>query len=552
MQAFYEIKNVIWVSDSSSLEECSILLASFDFCLGVKDADNNILGYVLKPDSDRVLKFDIKDKCIRLITSCTSKIVAFDDLSTQKHLNKILGSKVKEVVWLDDGNDSIDKLAILSKKNKLEDIYLIEEFKQVVENPVQNLFKKCSKVADANNIPIFLIGGIVRDLIIGRKSFDIDITVQGNAIDFAHLLMVQYPDTCIINSLHEDFETAKVTFLIDDNEIKVDFASTRKEAYDYPAALPRIIEIGCELYDDVIRRDFTINSMAMSLNEETFCKLIDYLGGYQDLNAKVIRVLHPVSYVDDPTRVIRALKFGMRFDCESDKSTNFLEKSCLDSGLFDGLCGKRIKSELKQTFNLNRASVFTNFVERRLYYLIEKNIIIDEVLNNLGEEAEICINDHLNYLEKIDNIWLIYLSLLIIDLDKARIADIANRLYLSVKESKIILQSCELWHKLQDLRGFESNFEIYEFLGGYCNEALVVNLIKFKGSNVVGCIELFLTELKNAKISVNGNDLIRLGLKPGPEFSRILRGILKAKINNKLKTKEDELDYINILINGEK
>ncbi len=549
MQIFCETKNIAWVQEDSSLKECGAILTSLDMCLGIKDNQNNILGYVLKPDLDRALKFDIKDKNIKLITSHTSKMIKHEGLSDQESLSKILTAKKKESVWVKDSDGSIEKLALISGKNEFKEIYLTEIFKQVVENPVQNLFKKCSKVADANNIHIFLIGGIVRDLIIGKKSFDIDITVQGNAIDFAHLLTLQYPETCIINSLHEDFKTAKVTFLINDTKIKVDFASTRKEVYDYPAALPRITEIGCQLYDDVIRRDFTINSMAMSLNEKTFCKLVDYLDGYQDLNNKVIRVLHPISYVDDPTRIIRALKFSKRFDCEYDETTDCLERACINSSLFDGLCGERIKSEFKQTFNLNKAGVFNSFFDRCLYYLIDKNIVINNALNDPGKNAEFYINKHLNYLKNTDNIWLIYLSLLIVGLDKPKIIEIINKLHLSSEESNIILQSHDLFSRIECLANAASSFDIYEALENISTEALIVNLIKSKNNKVLSNIELFLTELKDVKISVKGNDLIKLGLKPGPEFGKILRGVLKAKLNGKLINKEDELNFIYKIIN---
>jgi len=252
---------------------------------------------------------------------------------------------------------------------------LKKELEKFIPENIIEVLSICSQAAEKRSLKIFLIGGIVRDIIIcearvksrkgndqfslnalntftGNNHFDVDITVQGNAVDFAYFLEETYPDICKIKEIHEKFKTAKVFFVGDE---KIDIASTRKESYPYPGSLPTVEEIGCELYEDVKRRDFSINSMALSLNKDSFGDLIDYLGGYDDIKEKKIRVLHPESFIDDPTRIIRALKFRIRFGYELDESTKRLQNKCLESGMFDNLCGERIKAELKQTFNLNKS-----------------------------------------------------------------------------------------------------------------------------------------------------------------------------------------------------
>ncbi len=117
------------------------------------------------------------------------------------------------------------------------------------------------------SLKLFLIGGAVRDTITGMNHFDTDITVQGNAVDFACFWGKTYAGQCKVKEIHEKFMTAKVVFFMENEQLEIDIASTRKESYPYPSSLPEVEEIGCDLYEDVKRRDFTINSMAMSLNE---------------------------------------------------------------------------------------------------------------------------------------------------------------------------------------------------------------------------------------------------------------------------------------------
>ncbi len=134
---------------------------------------------------------------------------------------------------------------------------------------------------------LFYIGGVVRDIILGNKSFDIDITYVGNAIEFAKTI----PNAEIIK-INEPFGTVKI--LIDNQEI--DLASTRNEVYPKVGHLPQVTEIGCSLKKDVLRRDFTINTLAKSLKTG---EIVDYLGGIEDIKNKIIRIIHDNSFIDD-------------------------------------------------------------------------------------------------------------------------------------------------------------------------------------------------------------------------------------------------------------
>lgn len=406
--------------------------------------------------------------------------------------------------------------------------------KVVTENTIKVLYL-CSEAAEKLSLRLFLIGGAVRDIITGKDNFDTDITVQGNAIEFASFLVKTYPEICKIKELHESFGTAKLVFALSNEEIELDLASTRKESYPYPGSLPKVDEIGCDLYYDVKRRDFSINSMALSLNKESFGVLTDYLGGYDDIQQKKIRVLHEKSFVDDPTRIIRALKFRVRFGYELEENTKNLQENCLESGMFDNFCGERIKSELKQTFNLNKADAMEIFIRENIYRLADKDIKISEIL------SKSCESTILKYFEYInpDFIWLIYLGVLLSDFSKEKIAHIAQKLYLSGMETNILMEAKTLLEKTDcEL----TNFEVYEFFEGFMPESILICLIK--KPELKEKVDLYLKELKNIKIHTTGETLINLGLKPGPAFGEILRKLLKARINGEIFSEEEEKEFL--------
>jgi len=417
-------------------------------------------------------------------------------------------------------------LSVKNLKKELE--------KVVTENTIKVLYL-CSEAAEKLSLRLFLIGGAVRDIITGKDNFDTDITVQGNAIEFAHLLEQNYPNICKIKEIHESFGTVKVVFALSNEEIELDIASTRKESYPYPGSLPKVDEIGCDLYYDVKRRDFSINSMALSLNKENFGVLTDYLGGYDDIQQKKIRVLHEKSFVDDPTRIIRALKFRVRFGYELEENTKNLQENCLESGMFDNFCGERIKSELKQTFNLNKADAMEIFIRENIYRLADKDIKISEIL------SKSCESTILKYFEYInpDFIWLIYLGVLLSDFSKEKIAHITQKLYLSGMETNILMEAKTLLEKTDC--GL-TNFEVYEFFEGFMPESILICLIK--KPELKEKVDLYLKELKNIKIHTTGETLINLGLKPGPAFGEILRKLLKARINGEIFSEEEEKEFL--------
>ena len=207
------------------------------------------------------------------------------------------------------------------------------------------------------NEKLYQVGGAVRDELLRRKYLDVDFCYEGDAIKFA--------EGMDIIRTNPDFGTVRVA--LDGEEI--DIASTREEIYPKPGHLPVITKLGCTLEEDLKRRDFTINAMA---RRTTDGKLIDPFNGMGDLEERKIRVLHEKSFIDDPTRIIRALKFSVRLGFNLAKNTKRLQDEYLENINYD-ICWHRMKKELVETFSLNKQRAYDKFAKDGLYKLLGPN-----------------------------------------------------------------------------------------------------------------------------------------------------------------------------------
>lgn len=341
---------------------------------------------------------------------------------------------------------------------------------------------------------LFYIGGVVRDEILGRKSFDIDITYVGNAIEYCS----QYGE---IVQKNPDFGTVRVNV----DGVEVDFASTRSESYPRKGHLPVVEKIGCSLKDDVMRRDFTINALAKNtLTGE----IIDYTGGLEDLKNKKLRVLHDESFIDDPTRIIRGLKFSVRFGFELDEHTRKLQDEYLSAVNYD-MSYKRVKKELIETFNLNSQLAFEKFVNDGIYKLLTdkadvSDVNIQRLVSYYGAEMP----------------WIVYAGAF--DLSRLPLTKVEQKILDDVPPAKL-----------------EGDFELYKAFENAPIETVLLYALKDEAG-----ARHYLDDLRKIKISVTGKDLQKLGIEPSPKYQEIFDCVLKEKLQNKNMLHSDEIEFI--------
>ena len=384
----------------------------------------------------------------------------------------------------------------------------------------KTVIHRVAEVAEQENIKIYIIGGIVRDLILHNAIKDIDIVVESDAIDFCKSL--ENSLECEIISTQENLRTAKVLF---SNNIEIDFASTREEKYEKSGVLPVAYNFGCSLKKDIMRRDFTINTLAISLTGENKYSIVDYCGGYDDVLNKRIRVLHNKSFIDDPSRIIRALKFQVRFDFEIEENTNDLLKQYLDNVDYS-MPLERIKSELKQYFSIEKKGLYSKIIDTKAYKLISDNPFINFDENFFK-------NLDLNYLYNKDELWFVYIVLLIVNSDIAY-----ERLNMTAFEKKIIKEVQEL------LLLYPLNIEDKKFLYKTFNDRVDLSILIYYVMTKDKAVKYFYDVLKEIKVLITGKDLIELGFIPSSYFNELFEKVLNEKLEGNLKTKKEEIDFV--------
>lgn len=398
-------------------------------------------------------------------------------------------------------------------------INIYDNYNSYFNGDLKAIFELCSKIASESGHKLYLIGGIVRDLLLNQKNLDIDITVEGNAIEFAYILEKQA--NAKILSLHKNFATVKVEL----NGKKIDFASTRSEIYPKKGHLPVVADIGCLLEKDILRRDFTINSLAMSLNQDNFADLIDYAGGLNDLKEKKIRILHDKSFIDDPTRIIRALKYSTRLGFDLEENTLKLQEGYLKNVNYD-MCNKRIKQEIKKTFEQNLQVAFDKFIDQKIYKLVTKKQVETPKAN-----IENLIKKY-----KPKHHWIVYFGIIAIQENE----DLLDKLEFTKVEKNIILNAQSLVNK-----AFKEDFEIYKSFNGLkYNESLLILAVLGKENEVCH----YLDNLSKIKLNINGNDLIKLGFKPSGKFNETFDYVLKEKLKNPKMDKSEELELVKMFL----
>ena len=369
-----------------------------------------------------------------------------------------------------------------------------------------------AKIIDSKN-NLYYIGGVVRDEILGLKSFDVDLTYVGNAIEFAKNL-----NGVEILKINEPFGTVRVK--IDNQEI--DIASTRAEIYEHAGHLPTVTKIGCDLMEDVMRRDFTINAMAKNYNSG---EIIDYTGGLEDIKNKKLKVLHDKSFIDDPTRILRALKFAVRFNFELDEHTKKLRDEYLKNINYD-MSYKRVKKELIETFNLNSQKAYDEFINAKIYKLITKNDIQNNNIN-----IENLVNKYKNLVNK-DDIWLIYVGTL---------PEIKNLEPTLTKDEKKIIDD------FMNIKNSEpkDDYDIYKLFENVRIETVLMYAI-MKNAEIA---QHYLDNLKDIKISISGQDLQKMGIEPSKKYGECFDYVLKEKLKNPNIIHQDEINLAKTFMN---
>jgi tRNA nucleotidyltransferase (CCA-adding enzyme) len=388
------------------------------------------------------------------------------------------------------------------------------------------------EMAQSQGQNLYLVGGVVRDLLLEQANLDLDLVLEGNAIDLARKLAE-------INrakiTIHPRFGTAKLRW----NKWSMDLATARSETYIKPGALPSV-EPG-SIDSDLFRRDFTINTMAIYLNPSHYGELIDRYGGRDDLEHKLIRTLHEKSFTDDATRIWRGLRYEQRLDFQLEPNTLKLLKR--DIPMLDTISGDRIRHELELILTekypekvLRRAEELE--VLPKLHPSLKGNGWLEEKF----EQARQLSSPDLPPMG-------LYLALMAYHLNDEANEQFISRLRLPKLLTQTLRDTNSLKTKLESMADPElSRSSIYRLLHNYCLPAIMANSLAGDSSVARQHIQLFLDKLRYVKSSLTGNDLKRMGVAAGPRIKEILQRLHEARLDGKVTTKNDEEELVKSLL----
>jgi tRNA nucleotidyltransferase (CCA-adding enzyme) len=424
------------------------------------------------------------------------------------------------------------------------------------------LLRAIANIAKEQGSAIYIVGGFVRDLLLNRPSLDFDIVVEGDAVNLALAVKAKFGGRV---TSHKKFGTAKwfmdlsSEFFQKNNRIEknnlaaelelqttLDFITARREFYTHPTALPTVESGSIKL--DLHRRDFTINTLAIRLDGQHFGDLHDYWGGYNDLRRGLVRVLHSLSFIDDPTRMLRAVRYEQRYAFTLGQRTHKLLLAALP--MLERTSGDRIRHEIDKIFaEENLIQIMDHLHELGILNKIHPDLIWDEWTRmhltetklppkewGIGADIKgIPLTNILTYI-----IWLVRLPF-------ARAQKVTKRLRVSRVISENVLGACLLWEDLNIIKDAKPSI-CTSLLDKVPLPAIYAVYCVFDDKIIRSKLLTYITKWRYVTQITNGYDLEKRNLKPGPIYKEILSKLKDAWLDGDVLTPEDETEYLNDLM----
>ncbi|HEY7004514.1 MAG TPA: CBS domain-containing protein [Gaiellaceae bacterium] len=385
---------------------------------------------------------------------------------------------------------------------------------------------------------VYLVGGAVRDVLMGEPNFDVDIAVEGDGIAFGEALAEALNGRA---RPHDRFGTAIVVY----DGGRVDVATARTEFYDSPGALPTVEQ--ASIRQDLYRRDFTINSMAVSLKGEDFGRLVDYFGGLRDLRNGVVRVLHNLSFIDDPTRIFRAIRYENRYGFEMDAHTLALARACVEMNLVGELSSARLRDELQALLSEERVDDSV----RRLAGLgidrsIHPRLAADEEGVRLISELDRARAEHAPETPP----WRLRLGVLARRLHPDELYEWFERLKLRRRDGDRIADAVAVGPRLPELLAeVEEPAAVRALVEPHDPDGALFALA-VAGEPVRSRLVRYFDDFRDVRLEISGGDLAALGLQESPRVGVILEELLRRKLNGELDGRESEIEAAKELISA--
>ncbi len=396
------------------------------------------------------------------------------------------------------------------------------------------------EAAEEHGASIYCVGGFVRDLILQVPNFDVDFVVEGDGKKVIQTLAQRLGGK---ERIHERFHTA-VIFLPDGN--KLDVATARTEYYEFPAALPTVEK--SSIREDLYRRDFTINTLAICLNPDRFGNLIDYFGGRKDLDQGLVRILYNLSFVEDPTRILRAIRFEQRYNFTIEADTLRFAQDAIDRKLLGKLSYKRIWQELMLILGeRDPVSSLERMQEIGVWSYILPEVDLSVIKRTTWKRVPVVKAWWVEHYYKMDvRTWLIYVMVLLAELNEEQVEDILSRYSLDSYSQQAIRESRLVAGIIQQLQLNEElpPSYIYSLVGTWHSESLIYLLLSLRDEQIWEAVTCYLDARDRVRVETNGHVLKAMGIKPGPIYSQILGELYCNRLDGLVTNKHDEATLV--------
>ena len=493
--------------------------------------DGRLVGTVSREDLDKAIAHDLAHAPVRGIMAGRVATVA-EDATVAEVQSLVVSAQDGRVAVVSEGrlvgvvtrSDLIRTLAGSAAVLERADADLSEELARIAR--LRPVFAAVAALGEG--VPVFLVGGTVRDLLLGEDGFDVDIAVEGDAIAFARALARELGGRY---TAHEKFGTAIVQYGDGD---RVDVVTTRTEFYDSPGALPTVERAG--IHEDLLRRDFTINAMAVSLRPADLGRLVDPFGGRGDLEQRVIRVLHNLSFIDDPTRIFRAVRYESRYGFRMDEHTVRLAHGCVEMGLVGDLSSARLRDELVALLeDPGAAAGIARLGDLGADRAVHPRLRGDAAAAALFARA----------LELRDELaievpaWRLGVAVLARELASAEAYDWLDRLKIRRRDVERIVGAITVAPRMVErLReATPAPAEVVALAEVFAPDAPLLAL----ALHDLPALRDYFTTWRSVELEIGGADLAELGLAESPRVGEVLAEVRRRKLNGELDGRDSEL-----------
>lgn len=555
---------VKFVSYNQTFNDALELFMKYNLNMMPVVKDNNAVGLISRKDILQGIKHGLKDEPVENIMQIEFETVSLDD--SLSLVEEIMLQKNQKLIPVTDKGRLVgvitrtDLLRLMREetnripkymKSRADSLMLSKKvnvrnlLKDRLPERYYKLLEELGDLAEEEGVNIYVVGGFVRDLLMKNENFDIDIVVESSASKFAKKYAALKGAKIAI---HKKFDTAQLIF---NDGLRIDFATSRTEYYTFPAAAPEVES--SSIKNDLYRRDFTINAMAVKLNKSEFGLLLDFFGGRRDIKDKKIRVLHNLSFVDDPSRGFRAIRFAIRFGFEIGPHTKKLLKHAVNMRLFDKIHGQRLFMELKYILEEeNYIDAVEMMKEYNILQFLHKGIAVNERKYELFENLEKIYSWYNFQIGKNIKIYVSRFYVLFSDLKYKYLKELGKRFDLDHQEKKLYianaLKADNIAIKIKRKEGIRPS-EICKLFAEITDEGILY-IGAILGAKYEQIVKNYFNIYKNIQLNVNGDDFIKMGYKPSKKFSEVLQKLLDMKIDGEIISKEDEINKAKELFSG--